>query len=89
MCVCVGGGGGGVCVRVIIIACRRNPADRTCLGCCFSGISKQDDYAVHSRKVSSYTRVLLFVTIMLGERNAIIRSSAWLMINNNFLSVHI
>ena len=66
VCVCV-----CVCVRV-----RRNPAERTCLDCCFSGISKQDDCAVHGRKVSSYTRVLLFVTIMLGERNAIIRSSA-------------
>ena len=58
VCVCV-----CACACVIIIACRRNPADWTCLDCCLSGISKQDDCAVRSRKVSSYTRVLLFVTI--------------------------
>ena len=50
-----------------------------------AGTSKQDDYAVHSITVSS-AQTLLTVTILLGERNTITRSSTRLSDQHKLIS---
>ena len=67
--VVVGGGGGCSVSAAAVLHSAENTDEFS--GVCkrLNGTSNQDGYAVHSRKVSSYTGILLTVTIVLGERN--------------------
>ena len=70
---CEGGGGeegGGCSVSAAAVIHSAENTDEFSGGLqkTVNGTSNQDGYAVHSRKVSSYTGILLTVTIVLGQR---------------------